>query len=89
MGIRVIKENGDITINDFIFRSFIVNSVLFDMLILALLFITKDKIYVSIVGILGIIQLMLMAISAGMIILKKDKRALQDVITNTKVVEVS
>jgi len=89
MGIKVTKENGEISINDFIFRSFIVNSVLFNMIILILLFTTKDTIYISLVGILGIIQFIIMAVSACMIIFRKDKKALQDVITNTKVVEVS
>lgn len=89
MGIKVEKENGEISINDFIFRSFIVNSVLFNMLILVFLFTTKDTTYISLVGILGMIQFIVMIVSACMIIFRKDKKSLQDVITNTKVVEVA
>jgi len=89
MGIKVTKEDGEISINDFIFRSFIVNSVLFNMIILILLFTTKDATYISLVGILGIIQFVVVIVSAGMIIFRKDKKALQDVVTNTKVVEVA
>lgn len=89
MGIKVEKENGEITINDFIFRSFIVNSVLYNMTILVLLFTTKDTNYISLVGILGMIQFIVMVVSALMLIFRKDKKALQDVITNTKVVEVA
>ena len=89
MGIKVTKEDGEISINDFIFRSFIVNSVLFNMIILILLFTTKDATYISLVGILGIIQFVVVIVSAGMIIFRKDKKTLQDVVTNTKVVEVA
>lgn len=89
MGIKVIKDDSEITINDFIFRSFIVNSVLFNMIILVLLFTTKDITYVSTVGILGVIQFIVITISVCMILFRKDKKALQDVITNTKVVEVA
>lgn len=89
MGIRVEKEEGEISINDFIFRSFVINSVLYNMLILILLFTTKDTTYISLVGILGLIQFFVMLISMFMIIFRKDKKALQDIITNTKVVEVA
>ena len=89
MGIKVEKENGEITINDFIFRSFVINSVLYNMLILIFLFTTKDTTYVSLVGILGFLQFAVMLVSACMIIFRKDKKALQDVITNTRVVEVT
>lgn len=89
MRIKVTKEDGEISINDFIFRSFIVNSVLFNMIILILLFTAKDTTYISLVGILGMIQFIVMAVSACMILFRKDKKALQDVITNTKVVEVA
>lgn len=89
MGIKVEKAIGEISINDFIFRSFVINSVLYNMLILIFLFTTKDTTYISIVGILGFIQFIVIAVSALMIIFRKDKKALQDVITNTKVVEVA
>ena len=89
MGIRVEKEDGENSINDFIFRSFVINSVLYNMLILIFLFTTKDTTYISLVGILGFIQFIVMLVSMFMVIFRKDKKALQDIITNTKVVEVA
>ena len=89
MGIRVEKENGELTINDFIFRSFIINSLLYSMITLVLLFTTKDVAYLYSIGILGFIQFVVMLVSALMIGIRKDKKALQDIITKTKVVEVT
>ena len=89
MGIRVEKENGELTINDFIFRSFIINSLLYSMITLVLLFTTKDVAYLYSIGILGFIQFVVMIVSALMIGIRKDKKALQDIITKTKVVEVT
>ena len=89
MGIRVEKENGELTINDFIFRSFIINSLLYSMITLVLLFTTKDAAYLYSIGILGFIQFVVMLVSALMIGIRKDKKALQDIITKTKVVEVT
>ena len=89
MGIRVVKEEGELTINDFIFRSFIINSVLFNIIILILLFTTKDTNYVYGVSILSIIQSIVMIVTVFMLLIRKDKKALQDVVTKTKVIEVA
>ncbi|MBE6153225.1 MAG: RDD family protein [Firmicutes bacterium] len=89
MGIKVVKEDSEISINDFIYRSFIINSILFNMIILILLFITKDVTYITLVGVLGIIQFIIIAVSVCMILFRKDKKSLHDIITNTKVVEVA
>ncbi len=89
MGIRVEKENGELTINDFIFRGFIINSLLYSMITLVLLFTTKDVAYLYSIGILGFIQFVVMIVSALMIGIRKDKKALQDIITKTRVVEVA
>ena len=89
MGIKVTKDDGELTINDFIFRSFIVNSVLFNIIILILVFTTKDISYVYGVSILSIIQFIVMIVTVFMILLRKDKKALQDVVTKTKVIEVA
>lgn len=88
MGIKVIKHKGDLTINDMIFRSFIINSLLFDLILLVLLFTTKDVAYLYSITILSYIQLGLIFVSALMVLIRKDNLALHDIITKTKVVEV-
>ena len=89
MGIKVVKEDGELTINDFIFRSFIINSVLFNIILLILLFTLKDTSYVYGVSILSVIQSIVMFVSVFMLIFRKDKKTLQDIVTKTKVIEVS
>ena len=87
MRIKVSKDDGEVTINDFIFRSFIINSVLYNMIALILLFTTKDLTYIYSIGVLGFIQFAVMLTSTLMIVIRKDKKALQDVITKTSVEE--
>ena len=89
MGIKVIKDDGELTINDFIFRSFIINTILFNIIILILLFTTNDMTYVYGVSIISIIQFIVMIVTVFMILLRKDKKALQDVVTKTRVIEVA
>ncbi len=88
MGIKVVKQKGELTINDMIFRSFIINSLLYSLVNLVLLFTTKDISYLYATVIMSYIQLILVAVSAFMVLIRKDNLALQDIITKTKVVEV-
>lgn len=88
LGIKVIKQDGELQINDMIFRSFIINSVLYSMISLLLLFTTKDMNYLYSISILGFIQSIIMIISVLMIIIRKDNLSLHDIITKTKVIEV-
>lgn len=88
LGIKVVKEYGELQINDMIFRSFIINSVLYSMICLLLLFTLKDINYLYGVSILRFIQSIIMIVSALMVIIRKDKLALHDIITKTKVIEV-
>lgn len=89
MKIKVVKDDGEISINDFIFRSFIVNSVLYNIISLILLFTTKDLNYIYAIGILGFIQFVVMIVSSLMILIRKDRKSLQDLVTKTSVIEVS
>ncbi|MBQ7140356.1 MAG: RDD family protein [Bacilli bacterium] len=88
LGIKVVKEYGELQINDMIFRSFIINSVLYSMICLLLLFTLKDINYLYGVSILRFIQSIIIIVSALMVIIRKDKLALHDIITKTKVIEV-
>lgn len=88
LGIKIVKDDGELQINDMIFRSFIINSVLYSMICLVFLFTLKDMNYIYSVSIFSFIQSILMIVSVLMIVFRKDKRSLHDIITKTKVIEV-
>jgi len=88
LGIKIVKDYGELQINDIIFRSFIINDLLYSMISLLFLFTLKDINYLYSIGILGSIQSIIMIVSALMVITRKDNRALHDIITKTKVIEV-
>lgn len=88
MKIKVEKENGTLHINDLIFRSFIINSVLSSLIYIILLFTTKNLNYLYATEVVSIIFGLITIISGFMCIIRKDNKTLQDYITKTKVVEV-
>lgn len=88
MKIKVEKENGQLQINDLLFRSFIVNSVLSGLISVILLFTTKDMNYLYASEIISIIFSTAILISGLMCLIRKDKKTLQDCLTKTCVVEV-
>ena len=88
MKIKVIKENGKLQINDLIYRSFIINSVLSSLIIIILLFTTKNRNYLIASEFVSILFLIILIVSGIMCIVRKDKKTLQDIITKTKVIEV-
>ncbi len=88
MKIKVTKDSSELTINDLIFRSFIVNSILSGLINLVLLFTTKNINYIYASEVISIIFSAILIVSGLMCCFRKDKKALQDVITKTSVVEV-
>lgn len=86
--LRLIEKNKDeISLRTLIIRSLIFNGILYfiGLIILHLLF--NDKIYFISVIILGIIQILLVITSCFMIIYRKDKRGLHDILSSSKVIE--
>ena len=88
MKIKVEKQDGTLQINDMIFRSFIINSVLSSLIYIILLFTTKNMTYLICTEIVSIIFGILILVSGIMCIARKDKKTLQDIITKTHVVEM-
>lgn len=84
--IKIVKDDGDLTINDLIFRNIIINGFLYTLIGFALLFITSDYSYLIITSILGFVQILLVIISAFMILYRRDKKGLQDLWFKTTVV---
>lgn len=89
MKIKVISSNENrLTMDNYIYRSMIINSLLINILIFILLLIGKDMIYFVGVGCLRFIDYLLIIISGIMIISSKSKRGLQDIIANTDVIKI-
>lgn len=85
--IKVVKENGkDVEINDILLRSLLINSLAYSMISMSLMFIIKDYTYFIVSGILSLIQFVLLIITIFMVLYRKDKRGLHDLIGKTKVI---
>lgn len=89
MGIKVVRRDGELLmLNDLIIRNLIINGLGFMLISLCILYITPSMVYFIISTILGIFQIILVIISVFMIIYRKDKRGLHDILGNTKVISV-
>ena len=89
MGIKIIKEGGDISYNDLILRSLIVNSLFSSIISLSLLYVVNKNLYMSISQIAIYVNFIFIIVSIGYMLFRRDKRSLHDIITNTKVVEIN
>ena len=86
--IRIVRDDKEyLGANDLIVRNIIVNGLLNTLLSFCLVFLLSGFEYFTIVSILGLIQLILIIVSICMMILRKDKRGLQDIITKTHVID--
>lgn len=85
--IKIVREDKeDLTANELIIRNIVVNGLLNTFLAFCLVFLLSGFEYFTITSILGFIQFVLVVVSAYMIIFRKDKKGLHDIITKTKVV---
>lgn len=85
--IKIVREDKeDLTANELIIRNIVVNGLLNTFLAFCLVFLLSGFEYFTITSILGFIQFILVVVSACMIIFRKDKKGLHDIITKTKVV---
>ncbi len=85
--IKIVREDQeDLTANELIIRNIVVNGLLNTFLAFCLVFLLSGFEYFTITSILGFIQFVLVVVSVCMIIFRKDKKGLHDIITKTKVV---
>lgn len=85
--IKIVREDKeDLTANELIIRNIVVNGLLNTFLAFCLVFLLSGFEYFTITSILGFIQFVLVVVSVCMIIFRKDKKGLHDIITKTKVV---
>ncbi len=86
--IKISKSDGtELNINDVMFRALIIDFILYNIITLCItLFASKDVYFYGIL-IFEFIQYIVIFISAIMILSRKDKRGLHDVITHTEVIK--
>lgn len=87
MKIKIVKEDDKLTINDLTLRSLLSNGIAMTFIELALIFLIKDTAYFITISILSFIQFLLVITSIFMILYRKDKKALHDIVCKTLVVD--
>ena len=86
--IKIVKEEGILNTRDMIIRNFITTSLLQLMLSSTLVYLVNKDIYFITSIIVSLLQILLVILTTFMIIYRKDKNGVQDLITKTSVVEV-
>ncbi|HHU55021.1 MAG TPA: RDD family protein [Mollicutes bacterium] len=85
----VTRDGSPLTITKLMVRNFILNGLLYLAICLAFLYLFSGIIYFIMISILSFIQLGLAITSVFMILYRKDKRGLQDILSETKIMEIS
>ncbi len=85
-GIKVISENGDLTINQMIFRGFIANSILLNIINIILLIMASKSGYIYSFGAFELVQYTITIVSLFMVMFSKEGKAIHDRLVHTKVV---
>lgn len=84
----VSNDDSSIGANSLFFRYMFIDGIGTSFISLCLIFLFKDFNYMLFVSILGFLQVLVVIISIFMIIYRRDKRSLPDLIAGTKVIEV-
>lgn len=84
--IKVSSQDGNLGMNQMIFRSLIINSILVDMVSFGVLLFTSATIYFYGAGILSMIQFAIIAISGFMVMFSKKSQGIHDMVAHTDVV---
>lgn len=87
-GIKVVSNDGNLTMNQLIIRNFIVNGLLQMLLTMVCLYILPSVSYFYVELILSLFQFILIVVTGAYMIKRSDSKGIQDILTNTKVVEV-
>lgn len=87
--IKVVSNNGNLTMNQLVIRSLLVNSILLSMISLVIItFINDPMQYLYVQGSFEGVQYMFIIITTLMIMFRKDHLSLHDLITNTRVEKI-
>ncbi len=82
-----LKIDGKINFKNLLIRSIVINGLFYMILNIINVSIFNYKIYFILTAILGFMQFLLVIISIFMIIYRKDKKGLQDILSNTQIVQ--
>ncbi len=85
VGLQIKSNKKSLNIFQLFIRNFVANGLLYLMLSFLFVHFIKNETYFITITILGIIQILLVIISIFMIIYRKDKRGLQDILSQTKI----
>lgn len=85
-GIKVISDDGNLTINQMIFRSFVANSLLLNIINIILLITTNKSGYIYVYGGFEFVQYTVTIVSLFLVMFSKDGKAIHDRLVHTKVV---
>ena len=88
MRIKIQKKDGNLSIRDMILRNFVTTSLLQLMISSTIIYLVSSDTYFIISLIVSFLQILLVIVTTFMIIYRKDKNGVQDLITKTSVVEV-
>ena len=84
--IRVVSLDGDLFMNQMIFRSFIANFILFDIISFGVMLFSPKTVYFYIIIFVEMVQILITLISIIMIMNREDGSAVHDILAHTKVV---
>jgi len=75
------------SLNELVLRNIVTNGLGYLIIVLSIYYIIPKNIFFITISLLAIIQLLLVIISSFMIIYKKNRKGIQDLISNTKVID--
>lgn len=88
-GIRVQSNDDELTTNQMILRTFIIDSIFYSVIGFALMIFASSSAYFYGNMLFESIQSIIMIICACMVMFRKDKRGLHDIVSRTSVVEIN
>lgn len=87
VGIRIVREDREyLSLNNLLIRNFVINGLCYLLASLVCVYILPGFSYFIVVSFFSLIQIILVIISAFMVIYRRDKRGLQDILSKTKVI---
>ena len=86
--IKIESEDDDLTMNQMVIRGLIINGILFNIIELSLLLFLPKVLYLNAYSSIELVKYSLYIVIAFMVMFRKDRRGLHDIICHTKVVNV-
>ena len=85
--IKVVANDGELTMNTLIARSFLIDSILLHLIsLIGITFLTIPMNFLYVVGTFELIQSVFLFITVIMVMYSKEKRGIHDYLTNTSVI---